>query len=262
MQVLASGDESLISLDDIEGAKSARLMKNKEDIDVQSNFHEHDIKDTGNVPNELSARLVKNRGPITAKITASGTRTRYCNKEADTTVGGSNNNNDNNKNDDADEDDECTVQFSLVAWKFAGDKGTVHGEFQEKFGNNELVKVDVDCMVRSTNNNNEAIVGGAVKEAPKGHPAGGDGSSSLRRAYVKVVDGGSDIDDNGSSGDVIFNVYFDDGIDLAYCGAAGMDDKFVVDYDSDVVADARVSVCSKHGDWEKCLEKAKKANRA
>ena len=32
--------------DDIEEAKAARLMKNKEDIDVQSTFHEDDIKDT------------------------------------------------------------------------------------------------------------------------------------------------------------------------------------------------------------------------
>lgn len=32
--------------DEIEESKSARLMKNKEDIDVQSNYHEDDIKDT------------------------------------------------------------------------------------------------------------------------------------------------------------------------------------------------------------------------
>ena len=32
--------------DDIEEAKAARLMKNKEDIDVQSTYHEADIKDT------------------------------------------------------------------------------------------------------------------------------------------------------------------------------------------------------------------------
>ena len=32
--------------DEIEGAKAARLMKKKEDIDTQSNYHENDIKDT------------------------------------------------------------------------------------------------------------------------------------------------------------------------------------------------------------------------
>lgn len=32
--------------DEIEGAKAARLMKNKEDIDTQSTYHENDIKDT------------------------------------------------------------------------------------------------------------------------------------------------------------------------------------------------------------------------
>ena len=31
---------------DIEEAKAARLMKNKEDIDVQSTYHEHDIMGT------------------------------------------------------------------------------------------------------------------------------------------------------------------------------------------------------------------------
>mmetsp|Transcript_3852 Transcript_3852/g.7323 ORF Transcript_3852/g.7323 Transcript_3852/m.7323 type:complete len:90 (+) Transcript_3852:165-434(+) len=41
-----NGDNAPISLDDIEEAKSARLMKNKEDIDVQSTFHEDDIKGT------------------------------------------------------------------------------------------------------------------------------------------------------------------------------------------------------------------------
>jgi len=62
------GDASPISLDDIEGAKAARLMKNKEDIDVQSTFHVNEIKNTGDVPDEYAARLVRNRGPITAKV--------------------------------------------------------------------------------------------------------------------------------------------------------------------------------------------------
>eukprot|EP01083_Nonionella_stella_P255092 876019_1 len=229
-QATASGDEAPISLDDIEGAKAARLMKNKEDIDVQSTFHEDDIKDTGDVPDDLSARLVKNRGPITAKVTASGTHTRYCSEDDDRA--------------------NCSVQFSLVAWKFAGDKGTVHGELLEKFGlaggeDKEVMKVDVDCMVRK---DNVAIVGGAVKEATELHPVGKAGG---RRAYVKMVDDGID-----QAGDYISNIYFDDGID-SHCSTPNMDDKFVVDVESDNVANASVSVCSKHGDWEKCLEKAK-----
>mmetsp|Transcript_27042 Transcript_27042/g.34790 ORF Transcript_27042/g.34790 Transcript_27042/m.34790 type:complete len:211 (+) Transcript_27042:123-755(+) len=124
----ARSDNEPISLDDTEEAKSARLMKNKEDIDVQSTFHEHDIRDTGNVPDEYAARLVKNRGPITAKITASGSHNRYCHNQkqppSPSQSNGSNNNSDN-------DDNNCTVHFSLVAWKFAGDEGTVHGEYQE-----------------------------------------------------------------------------------------------------------------------------------
>mmetsp|Transcript_27041 Transcript_27041/g.34786 ORF Transcript_27041/g.34786 Transcript_27041/m.34786 type:complete len:213 (+) Transcript_27041:123-761(+) len=126
----ARSDNEPISLDDTEEAKSARLMKNKEDIDVQSTFHEHDIRDTGNVPDEYAARLVKNRGPITAKITASGSHNRYCNHKKQPPSPSSQSDGNNNNNRDHD-DDNCTVRFSLVAWKFAGDEGTVHGEYQE-----------------------------------------------------------------------------------------------------------------------------------
>lgn len=221
----SGGKAPSISLDDIEGTKSARLMKNKEDIDVQSTFHEDDIKGTGDVPDELAARLVKNRGPITAKITASGSHSRYC--------------------DEQDNHNDCTVQFSLVAWKFAGDTGTVHGEYQEKFEDGEVMKVDVDCMVRK--GTNEAIVGGSVKAgAPKRHPAG---KSMSRRAYVKVVEDGSE------KGDFVSSVIFDDDIN-SHCSNPGMDDKFDVNHELNVV-EPRVSVCSKHGDWEQCLEKAK-----
>lgn len=225
VQVMASGDTAPIAMDDIEGAKSARLMKNKEDIDVQSTYHEEDIKDTGDVPDELAARLVKNRGPITAKIMASGSHKRYC------------------KGDD----NNCSVKFSLVAWKFAGDKGTVHGTIGEKFEDDgEEMKAEVDCMVR---NGNEAIVGGVVREGGGDrHPAG---RTKARRAYVRVVDG------DDTAGDFVSEVFFDDGVDFPHCGAPGMADNFeVVDPGKNVV-DPRVSVCSKHGDWEECLEKMK-----
>jgi len=211
--------------DDIEGAKAGRLMKNKEDIEVQSTYHEDDIKDTGDVSDELAARLVKNRGPITAKITASGSHSRYCDKGK--------------------EGDNCSVQFSLVAWKFAGDKGTVHGMIEERFEDGELMKVEVDCMVRK---DNEAIVGGkVVNTASRVNPAG---SSLKRRAYVKVLDGDSNRED------YISNIVFDDGIDLQHCSTPGMGDRFDVNYDNNVL-NPRVSVCSKHGDWESCLEKMK-----
>ena len=45
--------------DDIEGPKAARLLKNKQDIDVQSNYHEYDIKDTGDTADDLSGRIVR-----------------------------------------------------------------------------------------------------------------------------------------------------------------------------------------------------------
>lgn len=223
MQVMASGDAAPIPLDDIERAKSARLMKNKEDIDVQSTYHEDEIKDTGDVPDELAARLVKNRGPITAKITGSGTHSRYCGASTQ-------------------EGYDCSVQFSLVAWKFAGDKGEIHGLLEEKFNDGDgTMKVDVDCLVRK---DNVAIVGGQVKEASDRHPLGKAGG---RRAYVKVVD-----DDDG---DYVSNLYFDDGID-SHCSTQGMEDNFELGEERNI-NDARVSVCSKHGDWDKCLEKMK-----
>ena len=92
--------------DDIEGPKAARLLKNKQDIDVQSNYHEYDNRDTGVTADDLSGRIVRNRGPITAKIVASGNHGRYCKNIQD--------------------DTNCRVELSLVAWKFAGDSGTVH----------------------------------------------------------------------------------------------------------------------------------------
>ncbi len=115
---------------------------------------------------------------------------------------------------------------------------------EEKYGDDVGLKVDVDCLVRK---DNEAIVGGVVKETNDKHPVG---KGSGRRAYVKLVDDG----DHG--GDYISKVLFDDGIKSS---CAGYDEsaKFVVDYDNNVKDAPRVSICSKHGDWEKCLEKGK-----
>ena len=116
---------------------------------------------------------------------------------------------------------------------------------EEKFDNGDALKVEVDCLKREEN---VAIVGGVVKDAPGRHPAGKAGG---RRAYVKVVDDGKD----KVKGDFVSNVYFDDGID-SHCSTAGLAKKFVVEKKKNV-KDPRVSVCSKHGDWEGCLEKAK-----
>ena len=165
---------------------------------------------------------------------ASGSHTRYCTK-GETSFGNTN---------------DCSVKFSLVAWKFAGDKGEVHGMIGEKFENGEEMKVDVDCMVRNPENN-VAIVGGVVKESGgERHPVHKDDNG--RRAYVKLIDNGQD----GVMGDYISNLYFDDGIDLAHCKTPGMENNFDLKVENNVV-DARVSVCSKHGDWDGCLEKMK-----
>lgn len=182
----------------------------------------------GDASNEFAARLVRNRGPITAKITASGSHSRYCDKLGE---GNSINGMD------------CTVQFSLVAWKFAGDEGTVHGTMEEQFKDGTGLKVDVDCMTRK---DNEAIVGGVVKEANERHPVG---AASGRRAYVKVVD-------HGSSGmDIVSNIVYDDGIN-SHCSNPTMGAEFAMSHENNV-SGARVSVCSKHGDWEQCLDKSK-----
>jgi len=179
----------------------------------------------GDVSDEMAARLVRNRGPITAKISASGTHSRYCGASTQ-------------------EGHDCSVQFSLVAWKFAGDEGEVHGLLEEKFNDGDgALKVDVDCLVRK---DNEAIVGGKVREASDRHPVG---KASGRRAYVKVVD------DHDGGGDFVSNVHFDDGV-ASHCGTPGMEGNFKMDEGMNV-EDARVGVCSKHGDWDGCLQKMK-----
>ena len=133
-----------------------------------------------------------------------------------------------------------------MAWKFAGDEGTVHGVLEEQYmDGTDGLKVDVDCMVRK---DNEALVGGVVTEADSiRHPVG---RGSGRRVYVKVVD-----DENGK-GDYVSNVIFDDGIN-SHCKTPGMYEKLMSYEGDNNVKNARVGVCSKHGDWDGCLERAK-----
>ena len=171
--------------------------------------------------------MVKNRGPITAKITASGSHSRYCDENEDKESG-------------------CRSQFSLVAWKFAGDAGTVHGTMEEQFDDGGILKVDVDCMVRMEN---EALVGGIVTQIPKTDKAKEELLN--RRAYVKVIDNSSK-----DKTDFISEVKFwleelDEGFD---CASPEVD-RFELGAEFNVI-NPRVKVCSKHGDWEGCLEKA------
>jgi hypothetical protein len=224
---LVSGDFDPIAMDEIEGAKAARLMKNKEDIDTQSTYHENDIKDTGDITDEYAARLVRNRGPITAKLTASGSHTQYC-------FGSYR------------DDSPCHAKLSLSVWKFAGKEGSVHGVIEEKFGNGEMLKVDVDCMVRDEFNK-EAIVGGVITAAPKPSK---EFPNSLehyfgKNVYVKVVD-------DALKGDYISALLFE----ASEKGNTSCDkeDKFEINYDENV-SDPNVVLCSKHGDWESCVAK-------
>ena len=122
----------------------------------------------GNVQDEHAARLVRNRGPITAKITASGTTRRAA---AASSGGG--------------EDDQAGVRsFSLVAWKFAGDDGLVRGIMEEqtiadggddddRVDGHRGLTVDVDCMARD---GKVAVVGGWAREDHRGggSPSSGD----------------------------------------------------------------------------------------
>ncbi|KAL3793372.1 hypothetical protein ACHAWO_002573 [Cyclotella atomus] len=212
-----------ISLDDIEGPKAARLLKKKQPIDVQSNYHENDIKDTGEAADDLSGRIVRNRGPITAKIVASGNHGRYCEKGQD--KGG------------------CHADFSLVAWKFAGDEGTVHGSIEEKFADGQMLKVDVDCLVRD---GKEAIVGGVITQIP-------DHFEELalnQRAYVKVTE-----NSENDAADFISNVAIGFGLTSeSSCKSVGALFKLGDEFN---YISPHVSVCSKHTDWEGCLERIK-----
>eukprot|EP00804_Cyclotella_cryptica_P005597 CCRYP_003080-RA/>CCRYP_003080-RA protein AED:0.07 eAED:0.07 QI:458/1/1/1/1/1/3/66/203 len=201
-------------------------MKNKEDIDVQSNYHEIDIKGTGDIGDDLSGRIVRNRGPITAKVVASGQHGRYCESQDDAS---------------------CLVDFSLVAWKFAGDSGSVHGTIEEKFPDGDMLKVDVDCMVRT---GKDAIVGGVVKQIPKHF----DAMNLNQRAYVKVTEN-SEVND---ATDFISNVVIGSkkGQDLDSGCNSISGDEFQLGDEFNCMS-PHVSVCSKHSGWDDCLERAK-----
>ena len=222
----------------------------------------------GNVQDELAARLVRNRGPITAKITASGTARRAAS-------GG-----------------DAARSFSLVAWKFAGDDGLVRGIMEEQIVDDDGdddedddrvdgeggvdrrrrrrgLTVDVDCMARD---GKVAVVGGTVRGGGGGSPPpAGGGPTPPRRAYVRVGDGG----DGG--GDYISGLLLDVDLDLdldgvaagaggGRCRAPAVADALAGMEESgsgDVVVGSLVSVCSKRdGDWDRCLLKKARIEEA
>jgi len=229
VHVMASGDSAPIAMDEIEGAKAARLMKNKEDIEPQSTYHENDIKDTGDVKDEYAARLVRNRGPITAKLTASGSHTHHC-------FGSYR------------DDSPCRAKVSLSVWKFAGKEGSVHGVLEEQFSNGEILKVDVDCMVRDEFNK-EAIVGGVVAAVPKPSQEFPHSLENFlgKHVYIKVVD-------DALKGDYISALLFD-AVEKGKTSCVDKEDKFEINYNENL-KDAKVFLCSKHsGEWESCVAK-------
>ena len=130
------------------------------------------------------------------------------------------------------------ADFSLVAWKFAGDNGEVHGLIEEKLNDGNSVKVDVDCIQRY---GKEAIIGGVISS--DSYPALSKRSLGGRRAYVKVIDG---------IVDKISALTLDD---RPGGSCKNVDVMLFKDIKAD---DLLVNVCSKRdGDWNDCLANEK-----
>jgi hypothetical protein len=109
-----------------------------------------------------------------------------------------------------------------------------------------MLKVGIDCLVRT---DKEAIVGGWVKQIPKHF----DDLTLKKRAYVKVKENSETTD----TVDFISNVVIGSKKELdveSGCSSVGAED-FQSGEEFNCVS-PRVSVCSKHGDWEDCLERA------
>ena len=122
----------------------------------------------------------------------------------------------------------------------------MHGVIEEQFGNGDMLKINVDCMVRDKLNK-EAIVGGVITAVPKPSK---EFPNSLelffgKHAYIKVVD-------DAIQGDYISEVLFDS-VEKGQTSCE-KEDKFEINYDENV-NDAKVVLCSKHGDWESCVAK-------
>lgn len=122
----------------------------------------------------------------------------------------------------------------------------MHGVLEEQFGNGEMLKVDVDCMVRDELNK-EAIVGGVITAVPTPSKEFPNALELYygKHAYIKVVD-------DAVKGDYISEVVFDS-VEKGKTSCE-KEDKFDINYDKNV-NDAKVVLCSKHGDWESCVAK-------
>lgn len=119
------------------------------------------------------------------------------------------------------------------------------GSLEEKFDDGQMLKVDVDCMVRD---GKEAIVGGVVKQIP-GHF---DDLTLNQRAYVKVTEN----TEANDTVDFISNVVIDTGLASdSSCQSVGLE-LFKLGEEFNCIS-PRVSVCSKHTDWEGCLDRIK-----
>lgn len=108
-----------------------------------------------------------------------------------------------------------------------------------------MLKVDVDCMVRD---GKEALVGGVVKQIPDSF----DELTLNQRAYVKVNENS---EPNGTL-DFISNVVIDTGF-AADSSCQSIEAELFKLGDEFNCMSPRVSVCSKHSDWEGCLERIK-----
>ena len=109
-----------------------------------------------------------------------------------------------------------------------------------------MLKVDVDCMVR---NGKEALVGGVVRQIPDSI----DDLTLNQRAYVTVKDKSSD---DGADLDFISNVVIDTGLAADSSCESFSTELFKLGDEFNCMT-PRVNVCSKHSDWEGCLERIK-----
>jgi hypothetical protein len=106
-----------------------------------------------------------------------------------------------------------------------------------------MLKVDVDCLVRD---GKEAIVGGVITQIP-------DHFEELalnQRAYVKVTE-----NSENDAADFISNVAIGFGLtSQSSCKSVGALFKLGDEFN---YISPHVSVCSKHTDWDGCLERIK-----
>ena len=77
---------------------------------------------------------------------------------------------------------QCSVSTSIKVWEYAGDESIVCGTIEDRFDDEEVIKVDVDCKKK---NRKEAFVGGALISDPKNVL---EGKSLESRVYIWVLE--------------------------------------------------------------------------